>query len=144
MAKPLANGIPIGAILVSPNVAEIIHTGDHGTTFGGNPLACRVGCAVLDHINTPEFLAQVNEAGEVLERELGHLLAPFIGGIVVEQRGTGLLRGVQLSSDPSRLIELARDRGLLLVAAANNTIRLVPPLNTSIADIKKGAAIIGD
>ncbi|KAJ2865365.1 acetylornithine aminotransferase [Coemansia aciculifera] len=144
MAKPLANGIPIGAILVSPKVSEIIHTGDHGTTFGGNPLACRVGCTVLDHINTPEFLAHVNEAGEVLERELSGLLAPFIGGVVVEQRGTGLLRGVQLSSDPSRLIELARDRGLLLVSAANNTIRLVPPLNTSFADIKKGAAIIGD
>ncbi|KAJ1822238.1 acetylornithine aminotransferase [Coemansia sp. RSA 2675] len=144
MAKPLANGIPIGAILVSPKVAEIIHTGDHGTTFGGNPLACRVGCTVLDHINTPEFLAHVNEAGEVLERELSGLLAPFIGSVVVEQRGTGLLRGVQLSSDPSRLIELARDRGLLLVAAANNTVRLVPPLNTSIADIKKGALIIGD
>ncbi|KAJ2001237.1 acetylornithine aminotransferase [Coemansia sp. RSA 2322] len=144
MAKPLANGIPIGAILVSSKVADIVKIGDHGTTFGGNPLACRVGCTVLDHINTPEFMAHVNEAGNVLESELSRLLAPYIGSIVVEQRGTGLLRGVQFSSDPSRLIELARDRGLLLVAAASNTVRLVPPLNTSIADIKKGAAIIGD
>ncbi|KAI9502595.1 acetylornithine aminotransferase [Coemansia spiralis] len=144
MAKPLANGIPIGAIMVSDKVSSIMNVGDHGTTFGGNPLACRVGCTVLSHIRDPEFLNHVDAAGKALEQELLQALSSFIGSLVVEVRGTGLLRGIQFSSDPSKLVDLARDRGLLLVAAAGNTIRLVPPLNTSIADIKKGATIIAE
>ncbi|KAJ1759701.1 acetylornithine aminotransferase [Coemansia sp. RSA 2523] len=144
MAKPLANGIPIGAILVSDKVAELIKVGEHGTTFGGNPLACRVGCTVLDHIAKPEFLEHVQNAGQVLEQELQQALAPFVGSTVVELRGTGLLRGIQFASDPTEIVDLARDRGLMLVGAGGNTVRLVPPLNTSIADIKRGAAIIAD
>ncbi|KAJ2374104.1 acetylornithine aminotransferase, partial [Coemansia sp. RSA 2607] len=144
MAKPLANGIPIGAILVSDKVADMIKVGDHGTTFGGNPLACRAGCVVLDHINTPELLSHVAAAGEALEQELTSALAQLIGGPVVEIRGKGLLRGIQLSSDPAPVVDLARDRGLLLVSAGGNTVRLVPPLNTSLEDIKKGAAILAD
>ncbi|KAJ1939931.1 acetylornithine aminotransferase [Kickxella alabastrina] len=144
MAKPLANGIPIGAILASNKVANIMKVGDHGTTFGGNPLACRVGCVVLDHINDPEFLKHISTAGEVLEQELTKVLAPFIGNVVVEMRGIGLLRGVQFRSDPSKIVDIARDNGLMLVAAGGNSVRLVPPLNISIADIKKGAAILGE
>ncbi|KAJ1855049.1 acetylornithine aminotransferase [Coemansia sp. RSA 486] len=144
MAKPLANGLPIGAIMVSDKVAEIVKVGDHGTTFGGNPLACRVGCVVVDRINTPELLSHVVTAGEVLEQELTNALKPLIGGAVVEIRGVGLLRGIQLSSDPTPVVNLARDRGLLLVSAGGNTVRLVPPLNTSIDDIKKGAAILAE
>ncbi|KAJ2723794.1 acetylornithine aminotransferase [Coemansia sp. Benny D115] len=144
MAKPLANGVPIGAIIVSSKVADLIKVGDHGTTFGGNPLACRVGCVVMDHINTPELLAHVENAGKVLEEELTRELGSLIGGPVVELRGTGLLRGIQLSSDPTKVIDMARERGLMLVAAGGNTVRIVPPLNTSIADIKKGAAILAE
>ncbi|KAJ2782994.1 acetylornithine aminotransferase [Coemansia javaensis] len=144
MAKPLANGIPIGAILVSDRVAQIIKPGDHGTTFGGNPLACRAGCVVLDHIAAPEFLEHVQQAGRVLDQELARLLAPHMGRAVVELRGAGLLRGIQLRSDPAPVIDLARERGLLLVAAGGNTIRLVPPLNTGITDIKRGAAIVAE
>lgn len=144
MAKPLANGIPIGAIMTSGRIADAIAVGDHGTTFGGNPLACRVGCAVLDIINSPNTLAHVSAAGAALERELQTVLGPYFGETVEELRGVGLLRGIRFTSDPSKLIELARKRGLLLVAAGNNTIRLVPPLNTSLADIKKAAGIIGD
>ncbi|KAI7827384.1 pyridoxal phosphate-dependent transferase [Kickxella alabastrina] len=116
-------------------VANIMKVGDHGTTFGGNPLACRVGCVFLKHIST---------AGEVLEQELTKVLAPFIGNVVVEMRGIGLLRGVQFRSDPSKIVDIARDNGLMLVAAGGNSVRLVPPLNISIADIKKGAAILGE
>ncbi|KAJ1732131.1 acetylornithine aminotransferase [Coemansia biformis] len=144
MAKPLANGIPIGAILVSDRVAGIIKPGEHGTTCGGNPLACRAGCTVLDHITRPEFLEHVRAAGHVLERELARALAPFMGKDVVGLRGTGLLRGIQFSSDPAKVVELARERGLLLVGAGGNVVRLVPPLNTSVADIERGAAIIAD
>ncbi|KAJ2709201.1 acetylornithine aminotransferase [Coemansia spiralis] len=144
MAKPLANGIPIGAVLVSDKIAGLIKPGDHGTTFGGNPLACRAGCTVLEHIAQPEFLEHVSAAGRVLEQELTQALAPFMGHSVVELRGTGLLRGIQFSSDPAKIIDMARERGLLLVGAGGNAVRLVPPLNTSIADIKRGAAIIAD
>ncbi|KAJ2861910.1 acetylornithine aminotransferase [Coemansia erecta] len=142
MAKPLANGIPIGAIMVSAKVAKVMNVGDHGTTFGGNPLACRVGCTVFGQIKAPEFLSSVDAAGKALDEELKQMLAPYIGSVVVETRGTGLLRGIQFTSDPSKLVDLARANGLLLVAAGKNTVRLVPPLNTSISDLKKGAAII--
>ncbi|KAJ2550019.1 acetylornithine aminotransferase [Coemansia sp. RSA 1933] len=142
MAKPLANGIPIGAVMVSDKVANMINVGEHGTTFGGNPLACRVGCTVFGQIKTPEFLSSVDAAGKALDQALKQELAPYFGNIIVETRGTGLLRGIQFSSDPSKLIDLARDNGLLLVAAGKNTVRLVPPLNTSISDLKKGASII--
>ncbi|KAJ2612424.1 acetylornithine aminotransferase [Coemansia sp. RSA 1365] len=144
MAKPLANGIPIGAILASSKVAALIKVGDHGTTFGGNPLACRVGSLVLGHIKDAEFLEHVRTAGEVLEQELTQGLSQYLGNAVVELRGTGLLRGIQLSSDPTKVIDLARQRGLLLVGSAGNTVRLVPPLNTSIKDIKRGASILID
>ncbi|KAJ2355109.1 acetylornithine aminotransferase, partial [Coemansia sp. RSA 2610] len=116
----------------------------HGTTFGGNPLACRVGCTVMEHIAQPEFLEHVQAAGQVLDQELKQALAPFMGSTVVELRGTGLLRGIQFSSDPTPVIDRARDHGLLLVGAGGNTVRLVPPLNTRLADIKRGAAIIAD
>ncbi|KAJ2159005.1 acetylornithine aminotransferase [Coemansia sp. RSA 552] len=144
LAKPLANGVPIGAIIVGDKVADLIKIGEHGTTFGGNPLACRVGCTVLEHISDPAFLEHVRHAGETMEQELRQRLAPFMGGAVVGLRGTGLLRGIQFRDDPSQLINAARDRGLLLVAAGGNTVRLVPPLNTSIADIKRAVEIIGD
>ncbi|KAJ1735707.1 acetylornithine aminotransferase [Coemansia sp. Benny D160-2] len=144
MAKPLANGIPIGAIMVSDKVANVINVGDHGTTFGGNPLACRVGCTVFGQIKEPAFLSNVETAGKVLDQELKQALAPYIGKIVVDIRGTGLLRGIQFSSDPSKIVGLAREKGLLLVGAGKNTIRLVPPLNTPVSDIKKGAGIIAE
>ncbi|KAJ1941149.1 acetylornithine aminotransferase [Linderina pennispora] len=144
MAKPLANGVPIGAIMVSQKIADVISVGDHGTTFGGNPLACRVGCTVLGHIAKPAFLERVKEAGKVLESELEPVLKPYLGGLVVEQRGMGLLRGIQFASDPTPIVNLALQRGLLLVAAAGNTIRLVPPLTVENADLKKAATIIGE
>ncbi|KAJ1965377.1 acetylornithine aminotransferase [Dipsacomyces acuminosporus] len=144
MAKPLANGVPIGAILVSDKVAEVVKVGDHGTTFGGNPLACRVGCTVFDIINSPEFLGSVTDTGKLLEEEIAKVIKPYLGTAVVEQRGVGLIRGIQFASDPSPLISIARDRGLLLVGAGGNTVRLVPPLNTKAEDVKKAAGIIGE
>ncbi|KAJ2083293.1 acetylornithine aminotransferase [Coemansia sp. RSA 988] len=144
MAKPLANGIPIGAILASSKVAALIKVGDHGTTFGGNPLACRVGTVVLNHIADAQFLEHVRTAGKVLEQELTQGLSQYLGNAIVELRGTGLLRGIQFRSDPTNVIDLARQRGLLLVGAGGNTVRLVPPLNTSIDDIKRGASILID
>ncbi|KAJ1667925.1 acetylornithine aminotransferase [Coemansia sp. RSA 1646] len=142
MAKPLANGIPIGAIMISDKVAKVMNVGEHGTTFGGNPLACRVGCTVFGQIKAPEFLSSVDAAGKALDQELKQALAPYIGSIVVETRGTGLLRGIRFSSDPSKLVGLACENGLLLVAAGKNTVRLVPPLNTGISDLKRGVTII--
>ncbi|KAJ2352649.1 acetylornithine aminotransferase [Coemansia sp. RSA 2611] len=98
----------------------------------------------MEHIAQPEFLEHVQAAGQVLDQELKQALAPFMGSTVVELRGTGLLRGIQFSSDPTPVIDRARDHGLLLVGAGGNTVRLVPPLNTRLADIKRGAAIIAD
>ncbi|KAJ3003535.1 acetylornithine aminotransferase, partial [Thoreauomyces humboldtii] len=128
LAKPLANGLPIGAVLIAPNVASTISPGDHGTTFGGSPLATRVGHAVLDRINTPAFLSHVKDMGAHLLEQCKELAdnSPIISAV----RGSGLMVGMQLRDkvDPNMFVELARERGVLVISAGQNTVRIVPPL----------------
>ncbi|KAK7204769.1 mitochondrial putative acetylornithine aminotransferase [Myxozyma melibiosi] len=141
MAKALGNGMPIGAAMVTERVAQAIKVGDHGTTFGGNPLACRVGNYVVDQIATPEFLAGVRSKAQVLETGLEKLKNKY-PELVTEIRGTGLIRGVQLSVDSSPVISSAVENGLLVITAGTNTIRIVPPLVISEDEIEEGLAIL--
>ncbi|KAF9898509.1 acetylornithine aminotransferase, partial [Lobosporangium transversale] len=138
MAKPLANGFPIGAIMITDKVAEKIVIGDHGTTFGGNPLGCAVASNVFRRINTPEFLDNVNKNGQYFREQLESISSPLIKTV----RSKGLILGLQFNVDPAPLIALARERGLLIITAANNTIRFVPPLNISKPEIDKGIKIL--
>jgi acetylornithine aminotransferase len=157
MAKPLANGVPIGAILTSEKVGDLIklgkcstiHTcysitnqsiiGDHGTTFGGNPLASAVALNVVSRITTPEFLKSVNEKGEHLRGLLKQVQSSH-PEVIKEVRGKGLLIGVEFNKDPSPIVKMARERGLLLVTAGCNTVRVIPPLIISEQEAVEGAS----
>ncbi|KAG0050754.1 acetylornithine aminotransferase [Gryganskiella cystojenkinii] len=138
MAKPLANGFPIGAIMITDKVAEQIVIGDHGTTFGGNPLGCAVASSVLRRINTPEFLDQVQQNGQHFYNKLKSIESSLIKDV----RAKGLILGLQFHVDPAPLVALARERGLLIITAANNTVRFVPALNISKAEIDQGLEIL--
>lgn len=124
LAKPLAGGLPIGAILTTEAVASHIHPGDHGSTFGGGPFITGVAEYVVDRISQPEFLAHVREVGEYLKERLEEINSP----LVTEVRGYGLMVGMELSVDVSPVIEAGYEHGLLMVNAGPNVIRFVPPL----------------
>jgi acetylornithine/succinyldiaminopimelate/putrescine aminotransferase len=124
IAKPLAGGLPIGAILLTEAVASAMHPGEHGTTFAGGPLVTNVAKVVLNRVSQPEFLAQVNEVGDYLMERLSEINSP----IIKEIRGRGLMVAVELTVDTSAIIEAGYEQGLILVNAGTNVIRLVPPL----------------
>ncbi|TGZ84712.1 acetylornithine and succinylornithine aminotransferase [Ascodesmis nigricans] len=127
MAKALGNGFPIGATLVNDFVAEKIVVGDHGTTYGGNPLACRIGHYVFDRIARPDFLDEVAKKSELFRVGLEGV-AKRNPHIVKEVRGKGLILGLQLDRDPTEIVRASRERGLLVITAGTNTLRFVPPL----------------
>lgn len=128
MAKALGNGFPIGATMITEDVESVLKVGDHGTTFGGNPLGSRIGCHVLERIANEEFLATVNKKSELLKEKLAQLKEKYPNEIV-EVRGQGLIIGVECKENPSKIVETARDLGLLIITAGGNVIRFVPPLN---------------
>ena len=124
LAKGLGGGVPIGAIVCGPN-ADLFKPGLHGTTFGGNPLACAAGLVVAREVLAPAMNAHVRAMGKQLHTGL----AKVFGESAIEIRGRGLLCGVQLTEDPSlKLIASARNQGLIVGPSANNTLRLAPPL----------------
>jgi len=124
IAKPLAGGLPIGAILMTEAVAGAMHAGEHGTTFAGGPLITSVAKVVLNRVSQPEFLVHVNEVGDYLMERLSEINSPLIK----EVRGRGLMVAVELTVDTSSIIEAGYKNGLILVNAGTNVIRLVPPL----------------
>ncbi|HVU10294.1 MAG TPA: acetylornithine/succinylornithine family transaminase, partial [Phototrophicaceae bacterium] len=124
LAKPLAGGLPIGAILVTNAVASHIHPGDHGTTFGGGPFVTGIAKYVVDRISNPKFLAHVSEVGDYLQERLAEINSPLIKEI----RGRGLMVGMEMTVDVNPIIEAGYDNGLLLVNAGTDVIRFIPPL----------------
>jgi len=123
-AKPLAGGLPMGAVLMTQAVADVMHPGDHGSTFAASPLVASVAEAALDRINEPSFLADVTAKGAYLRERLEELNSPHIR----EVRGSGLMLGIDLDISTADLITAGYDQGLLLVNAGPDTLRLVPPL----------------
>lgn len=126
LAKALANGVPIGACLARGDVAETFEPGNHGSTFGGNPLACRAGLAVLDTMEAEDLPARAAVLGERMLRQLQDGLSGHKG--VIGVRGHGLMLGVELDRPCRELMRLALEQGLLLSVASERTIRLLPPL----------------
>lgn len=126
IAKPLGAGFPIGAILVTQAVADAIHPGDHGTTFGGGPFITAVAQVVVQRVSDPAFLAHVREVGSYLDEALHDLAAEQPK--ITELRGRGLMRGVRVSVPAAAVREHAHDEGLLLVTAGEDVLRIVPPL----------------
>ena len=129
-AKGLAAGIPIGAILTTDEIAAHFKPGTHGSTFGGNPLACAVGSVVLHTVSQPEFLAHVRAMGDLIKTKLNELNAKY--HCFAQLRGQGLLIGAELSADyqgqSSTLQKLCTKHGLLVLVAGANVLRLTPPL----------------
>ncbi|RRR75257.1 MAG: acetylornithine/succinylornithine family transaminase [Candidatus Viridilinea halotolerans] len=127
VAKPLAAGLPIGAVLMSQAVAECIQVGDHGTTFGGGPLVTAVAATVLQRINQPVFLEQVRSVASYLDEALMDLLAER-SDTIKELRGRGLMRGFQISGSAAAVSKAALERGLLVATSGEDVVRLLPPL----------------
>lgn len=140
-AKALGNGFPIGATITSEDVAACMATGDHGTTFGGNPLACRLAHYVFTRLSDGA-MQQGIKAKEQLFRQGFQRLAARFPGTITEIRGRGLMLGVQLTRDPTPMITAARERGLLVITAGTNTLRFVPPLIISESEIAEGLEIL--
>ncbi len=124
LAKPLAGGLPIGATLVTDKVAAAMKPGDHGSTFAAGPLVCTAANHVFSRVSRPDFLAQVQENGAYLKHRLERLEAAQITAV----RGSGLLVGVEMTESVKPLIAAARDKGLLVINAGTNVLRLAPPL----------------
>jgi acetylornithine/N-succinyldiaminopimelate aminotransferase len=141
-AKPLGGGLPLGAAICSEHIAQAISPGNHGTTFGGNPLACALGCELLSIVSKPAFLKKVTLSGERIQKGLRSLAAKY--PLVKDVRGRGLLIGVELSIDPKPVIPLCKEKGLLLIKAEHNTVRFMPPLIVGKADIDTALTIFGE
>ncbi len=124
LAKPLAGGLPIGALLMTEPVASSLHVGEHGTTFGGGPFITSVALSVFNRIGDPKFLAHVNETGNYLMERMSEINSPHIK----EVRGRGLMIGVELDIDAGKVTEKGYAHGLLLIKAREKVVRFVPPL----------------
>lgn len=140
LAKPLAGGLPIGATLVTEAVSETIQVGDHGSTFAAGPLVCRAAQVVFDRICQPEFLATVRENSTYLAEQLERLDSDKVMAV----RGKGLLVGVELTKPVAPLISAARDKGLLVISAGENVLRLCPPLIINHEQIDVAVATLND
>jgi acetylornithine/N-succinyldiaminopimelate aminotransferase len=140
LAKPLAGGLPMGAVLVTSAVAAALKPGDHATTFGGGPLVAGVALDVLRTIADPEFLAEVRRKGDWLGARLGRLAGA--ARRVKAVRGRGLLWGLELSEPAAPLVTAARERGLLVLTAGPEVIRIIPPLVITEADLERGVAVL--
>ena len=136
LAKGLANGLPIGALLVRDGVARAIGPGDHGSTFGGNPVACAAACVVVEATDE-ELLANVVARGD----QLASGLAGVAG--VREVRGRGLLLAGVLDGDAPAVVDACRERGLLVLTAGSDVLRLLPPLVITEAEADEALSIIG-
>ncbi len=142
VAKALGNGVPIGACLAREKVAALLAPGSHGTTFGGNPLACRVALEVLAIMQEDDVPARAERAGERLLGGLRRELDGVDG--VVEIRGRGLMVGVELSEPAGELKDAAMARGLIINITRGNVIRLLPPLIVDDAQIDLIVEIVAD
>ncbi|MEY8829494.1 aspartate aminotransferase family protein [Sedimentitalea sp. XS_ASV28] len=134
VAKGIGGGFPLGAVLATEDAASGMTAGTHGSTYGGNPLACAVGCAVMDIVATPDFLADVNRKAGQLRQALEGLVASH-PDTFEEVRGVGLMLGLKCRKTNSDVVNAAYEAEVITVPAADNVIRLLPPLNISADEI---------
>ena len=141
IAKGIGGGFPIGAVLMTKKVASAMNPGTHGSTFGGNPLAMSVGNAVLDIIFKKGFLTHVEKISRYFNIELNKIKNNY-PKLIKEVRGTGLLIGLQLFKEQTKFIKKLEDNKLLTIRAAENVIRILPPLNVKKSEIDLALKII--
>jgi acetylornithine/N-succinyldiaminopimelate aminotransferase len=144
LAKGLSGGVPVGAVLAGEKAAEVFETGDHGSTFGGNPLAAAAGLVVLETVNNPAFLGEITRKGEKI---MGDIKA-WNHGATGEIRGKGLMIGMDIDGDAWPVLEKAVARasadtpGLLILSAGQKTLRFLPPYTISDAEIDQGLGML--
>ncbi|ART99821.1 aspartate aminotransferase family protein [Yoonia vestfoldensis] len=139
VAKGIGGGFPLGAVLATENAASGMSAGTHGSTYGGNPLACAVGCAVMEIIATPAFLAEVCRKAGLLRQKLEGLVAAY-PDVFEAVRGSGLMLGLKCKATNSDVVKAGYDQGVLTVPAADNVIRLLPPLTITQDEIGQAVA----
>lgn len=143
LAKGLGNGFPIGCVLATEDVAAHFGPGSHGSTFGGNPLAVEAGLGVLDVLEAPGFLNEVQEKGEWFLAHLRHRLAG--NALVHDVRGLGLMLGIALRQpQAAAIVKAAQAKGLLVLPAGDAVVRLLPPLTVTREQLQQGADILAD
>ncbi len=134
VAKGIGGGFPLGAVLATEDAASGMTAGTHGSTYGGNPLGCAVGCAVLDQVATPAFLDGVNRKAGMLRQKLEGLIADH-SEVFEEVRGAGLMLGLKCKPTNLDVVNAGYDNQVITVPAADNVIRLLPPLTLTEDDI---------
>ena len=143
LAKGLGSGVPIGAVVVGPKAAHIFQPGNHGTTFGGNPLSMRAGVETIRIMEADNLLRNASETGAHLRDCIARgLSVEMADGGVVEIRGQGLMLGIELAKPCGAIMQRALDAGLLLSVTADSVVRLVPPLILSRTEAEQIAAIL--
>ena len=140
LAKPLAGGLPMGAVLVSDEIGATIKPGDHGTTFGGGPLVAAVAAHVLDRLSDPSLLRAVRENGAWLGEQLDAIARR--SGKVRAIRGTGFIWGLDVVESANDIVKRGWDEGLLALTAGEHTLRILPPLIMDRDDLARGVAIL--
>ena len=141
LAKALGGGIPIGAMATTRELSRALVPGTHASTFGGNPLACAVACAVFDEL-TGGVLDHAKAMGERLGEGLEEIARAAGPDKVLEPRGRGLLRGLAMKEAPGAIVDACRERGVLVITAGGNVLRLAPPLNVSAEELDHGLQIL--
>ena len=143
MAKPLANGFPIGAVLMRPHIAHAIAAGDHGTTFGGGPLTCRIAHHVLGRLGEPRMKEHIDGVSTYLFERLERISEAF-SDMVSAPRGRGLIVGISMRSAPwaGEVVRLARERGVLFLTAGSDAVRFVPSLIVERAHIDEAMDVL--
>ena len=140
LAKPLAGGLPMGAVLVTEEIGETIQPGDHGTTFGGGPLVAAVAGYVVDRLSDPALLKSVRENGAWLGEQLDALARR--SGKVRAIRGTGFIWGLDVVESANEIVKRGWDEGLLALTAGEHTLRILPPLIMDRDDLMRGLKIL--
>jgi predicted acetylornithine/succinylornithine family transaminase len=138
LAKPLAGGLPMGAVLLTERVAETIQPGDHGTTFGGGPLVASVALSTLLRVAEPAFLERVQRLGTIM----GDGLRALPGEHVTDVRGAGLMWGVETAEPAAAIVARALAMGVLVTTSGEHVVRLLPPLTISEDEIAEGIAVL--
>ena len=142
LAKGLANGLPMGALLATAEVAGAFVPGTHASTFGAGPVVAAAAKTALGLLSRPEFLAGVREQGAVLQEKLRYLWSQF--PVVKEVRGLGLMWGLELTQEGAPVVTACRERGLLVNCTQGNVIRLLPPLIVTPRELDAGLAVLRD
>ena len=141
IAKGIGGGFPIGAVLMTKKISSAMIPGSHGSTFGGNPLAMKIGSKVIDIISNKSFLHKVKKKSNYFHTELNKIKDQY-PNLIKEIRGRGLLIGLQLFKDQSKFIDALMKNKLLTIKAADNVIRILPPLNVKKSEINVALKII--